>query len=248
MARKATSTVNVSFVIPAYNEVDNLRPLIAACHEQLKGRGGDHEIVIVEDGSTDGSKELLDELGATDPLLNVVHHAAGQNIGCHPSELEGFKVARGDALMFLPADLQILPSVLPIFLEAAGNADVIASRRLNRADYPWRRWLSRANNAVERRLMGVDIHDAHSSMMLTRRAADLLVPQVNSSSALIPAELLVRGSEAGLPIAEVEIEHHRRVAGKQTGAKFREVFKVWRDLYRLRRTLRRESKSLPERS
>jgi glycosyltransferase involved in cell wall biosynthesis len=231
---------DISLVIPAYNERENLERLVAACKHALAEYEGSHEIVLIDDGSTDGTAELLDRLAASEPLLRPLHHEPGKNVGCHPSELEGFRVARGDLVLFLPADLQIHPSVLPAFVRAAEGADVIASHRVKRADAPWRRYLSAANNRVERLVMGVDVHDAHSSMALTRRAVDALVPHVVSNSALIPAEILVRANEAGLRIAEIEIEHHPRAAGRQTGAKPSEIVGVQLDLLRLRRRLRRE--------
>jgi glycosyltransferase involved in cell wall biosynthesis len=232
--------VDVSLVIPAHNEQENLPTLLEACRTALSAYPGDHEIVLIDDGSTDGTQSLLRELSAQEPMLRPLYHPPGQNIGCHPSELAGFRAARGDLMLFLPADLQIHPSVLPAFAEAAKSADVVASHRTHRADASWRRWLSAANNRVERLLMGVDVHDAHSSMALTRRAVDALVPSVVSSSALIPAELLVRASRLGLGITEVEIEHHRRMAGRQTGAKPSEILRVQLDLLRLRRRLARE--------
>jgi glycosyltransferase involved in cell wall biosynthesis len=232
--------VNVSFVIPAHNELENLRTLLEGCHAALAGISGRHEIVIVDDGSSDGTGDLLDELAAADPLLKALHNPVGQNVGCHPAELQAMRAATGEVLMFLPADLQILPSVLPVFLASAGGAEVVASHRARRADAPWRRWLSAANNRIERLAMGVDVHDAHSSMLLTRRAADALLPLIQSRSALIPAELLLRAKLLGLSIAEVEIEHHPRAAGRQTGAKPSEVLKIPVDLIRLRRTVARE--------
>jgi hypothetical protein len=77
-------------------------------------------------------------------------------------------------------------------------------------------------------------------MALTRRAVDLLVPQIVSSSALIPAEILARAKDEGLAISEIEIEHHPRAAGQQTGATPGEIIGVQVDLLRLRRRLRRE--------
>jgi glycosyltransferase involved in cell wall biosynthesis len=235
-----TSRVDISLVVPAYNERDNLSELVGACREALSGYPGSHEIVLIDDGSTDGTAEAIDELAAQDALVRPLHHEPGQNVGCHPSELEGLEAARGELMVFLPADLQIHPSVLPAFVDAARNADVVASHRVQRADAPWRRYLSAANNRVERLLMGVDVHDAHSSMALTRRAVDLLVPQIVSSSALIPAEILARAKEQGLAIAEIEIDHHPRAAGEQTGASAGEIIGVQVDLIRLRRRLRRE--------
>jgi undecaprenyl-phosphate 4-deoxy-4-formamido-L-arabinose transferase len=233
--------VDVSLVIPAYNESANLLPLVEACQSALASVEGSHEIVIVDDGSTDDTAQVLSSLAAERPLLRTIHHQRGRNIGCHPSELEALKTAKGDVALFLPADLQILPSSLPVFLAAAEGVDIVASRRLHRADNIARRVASGANNRVERLLMGVDVHDAHSSMLLNRRTLDEVVPKVVSSSALIPAEILVRARQRGLRIAEVNVEHFPRVTGRQTGVSVSEVLGVQLDLLRLRRRLSRES-------
>jgi glycosyltransferase involved in cell wall biosynthesis len=233
--------MDVSLVIPAYNEQENLPKVIAASKEALAAFDGSHEIVLIDDGSSDGTRELLDELAAAEPMLRPIHHDVGRNIGCHPSELEGLKAAQGDLMLFLPADLQIHPNVLPAFAEAAERADVIASHRVVRADAAWRRYLSMANNQVERLLMGVKVRDAHSSMALTRRAVDQIIPSVISNSALIPAEILVRAKHSGVPIAEIEIAHFPRAAGRQTGAAPLEILKVQADLVRLRIRLSREN-------
>jgi glycosyltransferase involved in cell wall biosynthesis len=235
--------VNVSIVIPAYNEAENLRPLIEACHAELDKIQGDHEILVVNDGSTDSTGELLDEVAASDPVLRPVHHPPGENLGSSPAWLKGFSLARGDAMIFLPGDLQILPSVLPIFLEAAQSADVVPSHRVRRADPPGRRWLAAANNRIERLVLGIKAHDTHSSVLITRRAADTLLPQIGSNSAVIHSELLVRAERSGMQVREVEIEHHPRAAGRQTGAKPSEILKVLYDLVRLRRQLAREARS-----
>jgi glycosyltransferase involved in cell wall biosynthesis len=235
--------LDVSFVIPAFNERENIPTLVAGCRDALEPYDGVHEIVLIDDGSTDGTGELVDGLAASDALIRPIHHPPGQNIGCHPSELEGLRVARGDAMMFLPADLQILPEVLPAFVEASASAEIVASRRAKRADPAWRRALSGLNNRVERLLVGVNVYDAHSSMLLTRRAVNELVPKIVSRSALIPAELLARAKSLGLRVTEVEIEHHPRTAGQQTGAKPSEILRVQLDLLRLKRTLRREARA-----
>jgi glycosyltransferase involved in cell wall biosynthesis len=232
--------VDVSLVIPAYNESANLLPLVDACEKVLAPVQGVHEIVIVDDGSTDDSGEILSRLEAERPLLRTIRHPRGDNIGCHPSELEALKTVGGEVALFLPADLQIHPSSLPVFLEASGRADIVASRRLHRADNVFRRLASGANNRVERLLMGVDVHDAHSSMLLNRRALDQVMPFVVSNSALIPAEILVRARARGLRITEVNVDHYPRATGRQTGISVSEVLRVQFDLLRLRRQLARE--------
>jgi hypothetical protein len=150
--------------------------------------------------------------------------------------------AHGDVAFFLPADLQIHPASLPRFLEAAARADIVASRRVERADNMLRRFLSSVNNRVERLVMGVDVHDAHSSMLVNRLVLEEIVPLIMSRSALIPAELLVRARQRGLRIAEIDVEHHPRVAGRQTGVELWQIVGVQVDLLRLRRRLAREAR------
>ena len=232
--------MNVSLVIPAYNESENLVELVDACEQALDPVDGEHEILIIEDGSSDSSAALLSELESQRPQLRSIRHEPGKNIGCHPSELEGLKAARGDVAVFLPADLQVHPDSLSAFLGAAELGDIVASRRVHRADNVLRRFLARANNVVERVVMGIDVHDAHSAMLINRRVLDTVVPLVRSRSALIPAELLFRARQQNLRITEVDVSHHPRRAGRQTGAKFTEILKVQLDLLRLRLRLARE--------
>ena len=234
--------MNVSLVIPAFNESANLVPLVDACEKALESVSGSHEIVIVDDGSTDDSAQVLEALEAERSLLRTIRHPRGKNIGCHPSELEALKQARGEVALFLPADLQIHPSSLAGFLEHADRADIVASRRADRADNVLRRLLSLANNYVEQMLMRVRVHDAHSSMLVNRRVLEEIVPLVISRSALIPAELLVRAQQHEFRIVEIDVEHHPRIAGRQTGAKFSEILRVQFDLLRLRRRLAQEAR------
>jgi glycosyltransferase involved in cell wall biosynthesis len=235
--------MDVSLVIPAYNEAENVPKLVEACAQALAPVEGSHEILIIDDGSTDDTGTLLTGLAANEPRLRIIRHEPGKNIGCHPSELEGFKSARGDVALFLPADLQIHPSSLPAFLDGAQRGDVVASRRVQRADNRWRRFLARANNRLERLIMGLRVNDAHSAMLVNRRTLDEVVPHVRSRSALIPAELMFRARRQGLRITEIDVPHYPRTAGRQTGATISEIVKVQLDMLRLRRRLSLEASS-----
>jgi dolichol-phosphate mannosyltransferase len=237
----ATPSRDISLVIPAYNEEGNLEELVRECLEVLGEFPGSHEIILIDDGSTDSSRVLIERLREQTPLLRPIYHEPGRNIGCHPSELEGLRAARGDVAAFFPADLQVRPAALPVLL--APEADIVSGHRVHRADGWLRDFISRLNNRVERAILGVEVHDAHSVMVFSRAALDSVVPHVRSSSALIPAEVLFRARVAGLRIAEVPVPHFPRVAGQQTGVKPSEVLRVQFDLVKLRRTLRREARA-----
>jgi glycosyltransferase involved in cell wall biosynthesis len=232
---------DISLVIPAYNEEGNIEELVRECVEVLARYPGSHELVLIEDGSTDGTRALIERLRGQTALLRPIYHEPGRNIGCHPSELEGLRAARGDVAAFFPADLQVRPSALPALL--APDADIVSGHRVHRADGRLREFISTVNNHVERLILGVEVHDAHSVMLFSRAALDSVVPQVRSASALIPAEILFRARTAGLRIAEVPVPHFPRVAGQQTGVTPSELIGVQLDLFRLRRTLRREARA-----
>jgi glycosyltransferase involved in cell wall biosynthesis len=237
----AVPTRDISLVIPAHNEEGNIEELVGECVEVLAGYPGSHELILIDDGSTDGTRALIERLSRETALLRPIYHEPGRNIGCHPSELEGLRAARGDVAAFFPADLQVRPSALPALL--APEADVVSGHRVHRADGQVRAFISTVNNRVERLILGVEVHDAHSVMAFSRVALDTVVPQVRSASALIPAEILFRARAAGLRIAEVPVPHFPRVAGQQTGVAPSELIGVQVDLVRLRQTLRREARA-----
>jgi glycosyltransferase involved in cell wall biosynthesis len=236
--------INISLVIPAYNEEGNIDRLLLECVEELAKHRGDHEILLIDDGSTDSTRRLIEGHQAELEQLRPIFHERGKNIGCHPSELEALKVVRGDVAVFLPADLQVRPSAVEPLLRGAQDADIVSGRRVMRADGKMRAFISDANNRVERWLLGVQVHDAHSVMLFRRNAIDAIIPLVHSRSALIPAEILVRAGMAGLRVAEVPVEHFPRVAGQQTGVAPRELIGVQLDLVKLRLLLRREAREL----
>jgi glycosyltransferase involved in cell wall biosynthesis len=237
-----TESLDISLVIPAYNEEGNVDRLIEESLAALAAHPGDHEIILIDDGSTDRTRSLIEQYQASTPMLRPIFHERGKNIGCHPSELEGLGAVRGDIAVFLPADLQIRPSALEPMLAAAGNADIVSGRRVLRADGKARAFISDVNNRVERWMLGVQVHDAHSAMLFRRNVIDAIVPLVQSRSALIPAEILVRARTAGFRVSEVPVEHFPRVAGQQTGVAPSELIGVQLDLVRLRLMLRREAR------
>jgi glycosyltransferase involved in cell wall biosynthesis len=238
---------SISLVIPAFNEEGNVDRLLDECVAALARHPGEHEIVLIDDGSSDGTREIIERRRAEIPILRPIYHEPGKNIGCHPSELEGLLAARGDVAVFLPADLQVRPSAIEPLLRGAEGADIVSGWRRLRADGRMRALISGVNNRVERTVLGVNVHDAHSVMLFRRSALDSIVRQVDSRSALIPAEILVRARMEGLRINEVVVEHFPRVAGQQTGVAMSELVGVQVDLVRLRVALRREARTLAPR-
>jgi glycosyltransferase involved in cell wall biosynthesis len=239
--------LSLSVVMPAFNEELNIDFMLAESVATLSALTDDWEIVVVDDASSDGTAERTRRFADTLPpeRLRLLRNA--RNRGCHPSELRGLLAARGEYRLFICSDRQILPREIHRFLPPLqAGADLVYSWRWPRVDPPHRRLIGRLYNVVERVVLGVDLHDSHSAMMVRRRAIEAVGSTISSDSALIPIELAVRARARGLRIEEVKIEHHPRIHGRATGINPKDVLKVPIDLLRFwskLRTIRRSTRT-----
>src|SRR2546425_8508589 len=143
-----SAPVDLSLVVPVYNERDNLPVLVEEIGRALAGRrgGGRYEIVAVDDGSTDGSLDVLKALKHEHPEIHIVAFAA--NAGQTAAFAAGFGAARGRVIVTLDADLQNDPADIPVLLaelEQSGAA-AVAGYRVDRRDSGWKRVQSRIAN------------------------------------------------------------------------------------------------------
>jgi len=144
--------LDLSVVVPVYNEIDNVVPLVERVRATLDPMGMSWELVAVDDGSTDGSGERLDELARSEDRLRVLHFEknCGQSAGLDA----GFQHARGELVALLDADLQTFPEDLPKLLEVleSEGLDAVVGIRAERRDTGWKRFSSRFANGVRNRL------------------------------------------------------------------------------------------------
>lgn len=217
-----------------HDERESLPPLLAKALEVLAGLTPDFELLIVDDGSRDGSGELADALAAADARVRVVHHA--RNLGYGQALRTGFAEARGDIVAYTdcdePADLRLLPEAVRRFDD--GALDMVIGYRMQRADSP-RRWLySKCNNLLVRVLFGVRARDVNFSFKLIRRDA-LRRLTLQADSAFIDGELLSEAARHGLRLAEIPVVYRARVHGRShfdslgaAAATLREIWRYWR--------------------
>ena len=200
---------DISIVVPVFNEADNLPPLYDELSATLDAYGRAYEVVFVDDGSSDGSYEILRGLNAKDARYRVVRFA--RNFGQNPALYAGFAYARGQVVVTLDADLQNPPSEIPILVDALeqGHYHVVQGWRTGRKDHPLRKLASRIVNRIMSRLTGIRVRDLGSGMKAYRRS---VVDQLNLSrhrSRYVPAEV----AWLGVPVGEVEVAHRSRHAG-----------------------------------
>lgn len=197
----------VSVVAPVYNEAESVRPLVAALREALEPLGRPCEIVLVDDGSTDGSGAEIGRLAAADPRVRGVRLArnAGQSAALHA----GFRAARGEVIVTIDADLQNDPADVPALLEALEEADAVCGVRLGRQDRLSTRLASRFANWVRDRVLHDGIVDTGCSLKAMRREDALRLPLFRGMHRFIPALLQMDG----LTVAQVPVRHRPRRRG-----------------------------------
>jgi undecaprenyl-phosphate 4-deoxy-4-formamido-L-arabinose transferase len=205
--RGTRETPDVSIVVPVFNEEKTLHALREAVAEALADER--YELVLVNDGSRDRSREILHELAAAHPEIVAVE--LSRNFGQHPAVLAGFSIARGRYVVTLDADLQNPPGEIPRLLEQlrAGH-DVVGSVRENRQD-PWlRKRVSALVNTVATASMGIGMSDYGCMLRGYSRDVTDEIIELAEQSAFIPALAMMIARD---PV-EIPVRHGERDLGR----------------------------------
>ena len=219
--------------MPAHNESASLRLLLPRAAEVLPGIARRVEVIIVDDGSTDGTAELAERLGISLGLeVRVVQHAEKSGYGI--SVADGLRAARMDHTAFTDADGQFdVADLARLVPDALDGADLVAGWRIQRRDAAVRSVVSGVFNLALRVLYGLRVRDVDCAMKLMRtdflRSVDL-----EARSALINAELYCKARRDGRRIVQVPVPHHPRELGRRSGARPRAVLRAIRELVRFR--------------
>jgi glycosyltransferase involved in cell wall biosynthesis len=197
----------LSVVIPAYDERENLPPLLDELRAALAATGRTWELLLIDDGSTDGSGEWIDAEAARDPRVIAIH--LDRNSGQSAALATGFARAGGDVVVTLDADLQNDPADLPRLLAALDGFDVVSGIRQKRQDSWVRLVSSRIANATRRAWIGDSVTDIGCSFKAYRRPALDGLPMFNGVHRFLPALCVMRGAR----LVEVPLTHRPRRAG-----------------------------------
>ncbi|MGB3615842.1 MAG: glycosyltransferase family 2 protein [Elainellaceae cyanobacterium] len=205
-----TAALAVSIVVPVYNEVESLAPLVKAIIGTMSKLGMTYELICVDDGSTDGSVDLLRELVREhDTLRGIILR---KNYGQTPAMAAGFKYAQGQAIVTLDGDLQNDPIDIPrIVAKLDEGYDLVSGWRRYRQDDALTRLLpSKIANWLISRVTGVQLHDYGCSLKAYRTE---LIADMNLYGELhrfLPALAFIEGAR----ITEIEVDHHARQFGQ----------------------------------
>jgi glycosyltransferase involved in cell wall biosynthesis len=201
--------VEVSIVIPVYNEEGNVRPLYERLSSVLQNLGKSYEIIFVDDGSTDRTLSYLEEVHAADQSVSVL--SMRRNFGETAAFAAGFDLARGNVIITMDGDLQNDPSDIPELLALSSQYDIVSGWRRNRKDpFLSRRLPSMAANWLISRVTGVRLHDYGCSLKAYRRDVVENLNLYGEMHRFIPAV----ANWYGVSVSEVEVRHSARLSGK----------------------------------
>jgi glycosyltransferase involved in cell wall biosynthesis len=201
--------MTISIVVPLYNEEENVGELHGRLKEVLDRLDGDYELIFVDDGSTDRTLSLLQEIQAGDGRVVVL--SLRRNFGQTAAFAAGFDYARGDVIVTMDGDLQNDPKDIPRLLDLIKENDIVSGWRKSRKDpFFSRRLPSFMANRLISKVTGVSLHDYGCSLKAYRREVIKNLKLYGEMHRFIPAV----ANLYGVKIAEVETTHHPRLRGK----------------------------------
>jgi glycosyltransferase involved in cell wall biosynthesis len=229
-----TKLKNISVFFPAYNEQDNIAQTVENAFKIIPDIAKNFEILVINDGSSDKTADVLAQLSRKYNNLRVLTHQ--HNKGYGGALKTGFASARYDYIFFSDGDGQFNLRQIEKLLALAQTCDIVAGFRMKRQD-PFHRIVNaKAYNMLVRILFGLNVRDIDCAFKMIKKNVIEAI-ELKSDSQFISAEFLIKAKKRGFIIKQVGVDHFPRKTGKATGANlsaiinsFRELFKLWNEL------------------
>jgi glycosyltransferase involved in cell wall biosynthesis len=199
---------NLSIVIPVFNEQDSVVPLVARITQAMSGWDGMVEILFVDDGSSDRTLDLLKEAQAKDSRIRIAHF--NKNMGQTAAMAAGFRLARGEVIATIDADLQNDPMEIPRLAGMLTDWDLVCGVRARRQDTVWKRISSLVGNGFRNWVTDDNIIDTGCTLKAYRRECLEGLELYKGMHRFLPTLIKMRGYR----VTQVSVSHHPRLAGK----------------------------------
>ena len=228
-----TTKLQISIVLPAHNEAENLPILVSDITNCLNNLGWEYEIIIVNDGSTDNTKNIVLELKNKNNHIKEVDHQ--NNRGYGGAVRSGFSAATKEWVFFTDSDRQFDIREISKLAEYADTFDLVIGYRKNRQDHFTRKLNAGIFKLAVNILFGLFVKDIDCAFKLIKKE---VIEKVNleSNGALINTELLVRAKRLGYKIKQIPVSHYPRLKGEQSGASIKVVLRAVKEIILFRLT------------
>jgi glycosyltransferase involved in cell wall biosynthesis len=227
----ASARPSISAFFPAYNDGGTIPSMVLTALMTLRELTDDYEVIVVNDGSTDHTSEVLEELAARYPELCVIHHK--QNRGYGGALRTGFSSATKDLVFYTDGDAQYDARELSRLYEVwSHEVDFVNGYKISRSDPLHRIIIGRIYHWTVRLAFGLHLRDVDCDFRLMRRSIFDTV-KLESDSGVICVELMKKVEDAGFRIAEVPVHHFHRAYGKSQFFNFRRIWRTGLQLWAL---------------
>ncbi len=226
---------SISAFFPAYNDAGTIPSMVIAADITLRSLTDDYEIIVVNDGSSDHTAEVLEELKRSYPRLKVVHHE--NNRGYGGALRTGFASASKELVFYTDGDAQYDPREMVLLVEAlTPEVDVVNGYKVKRSDPLHRVIIGKLYHWTVKTAFGLKVRDTDCDFRLFRRSVFDKV-RLERNSGVICVEMMKKVQDAGFNIAQVPVSHFHRAYGHSQFFNFSRVFRVGIDLTKLWREL-----------
>ena len=234
-------TEKISVILPVYNEERNIEICVSKVEDFLKRHFLSFSIIAVNDGSSDRTSEIIERLKKAYTELSVISHT--KNRGYGSALISGLRSAETDLVFFMDADNQFDIREMKNFFPYLKEYDAIIGFREKRNDPALRSLNAWLWNRLVRNVLHLRIKDINCAFkVFNRRAMKFISPEtLRSNSGSVNAEILYRLRENGARIKEVGVSHYQRKHGKQTGANFKVVARSLIQVFRIKKTFKKNS-------
>jgi len=227
--------VSISVFFPCYNEQENVGRTVEKALDVLEKLNADFEIIIIDDGSSDETGQIADEIAERDSRVKVVHHK--HNLGYGAALQSGFKTATKELVFYTDGDGQFDINEMPPLLSLMEQFDIVSCYRLNRRDTLIRKINGWCWTRLVCLMFGLKIRDIDCAFKLYKREIFDKI-EMSSTGALIDAEILARAVRKGYRITQKGVHHYPRTSGQQTGASIRVILRAFKELFKLQSRIR----------
>ncbi|HEY2905671.1 MAG TPA: glycosyltransferase family 2 protein [Vicinamibacterales bacterium] len=230
-ASPASHPAGLSVFFPAYNDSGTIASMVIRAVQAASKLTEDYEVIVVNDGSSDATAQIADELAEKYPHVRVVHHPVNRGYG--GALQTGFRSATKELIFYTDGDAQYDPAELvDLWNSMTPDADLVNGYKISRADPLHRIIIGRLYHHIVSTMFGLSVRDVDCDFRLMRRTIFDRI-ELHKTSGVICLEMMKKIEDAGFRIVEVPVHHYHRAFGKSQFFNFRRIVKTGVDVMRL---------------